>query len=155
LRILEIGAIKALTKAGFLVICCGGGGIPVTIKDGIIHGVDAVIDKDRTSSLLSSELKADAFIMLTDVNGLYKDWGMPTCVKVENINIDNPTDLEICNALEQGTMGPKVEAAVSFVQANPHGWAAIGRLEDLPQILQGQAGTNFHKGANRPRLVYH
>lgn len=139
-RIFEQRPIQWLLDKGTIVICAGGGGIPTmydSTKDRYLVGVEAVIDKDRASALLASQLKADLFIMATDVKGVYLDWGKPTAHMLEKVT---PAELEQLN-FAAGSMGPKVEAAVEFVQKTGNR-AAIGALEDIGNIVLGQAGTS-------------
>lgn len=105
-------------------------------EDGSLRGVEAVIDKDLASSLLARELKADAFLMLTDVDAVYQDWGTPAARPIRRISPD-----QIGRFLfAPGSMGPKVEAAIEFVEQTG-GVAAIGALKDAQMLLQGNAGT--------------
>jgi carbamate kinase len=135
--ILELGVIKLLISQGVIVICAGGGGIPtISLPDGSLTGVEAVIDKDLASSLLARELKADAFIMLTDVDSLWMEWGGP---HAKAIRRTSPEDLRGI-PFAVGSMGPKVEAAIEFVEATG-GIAGIGKIEDAQAILRGEAGT--------------
>lgn len=137
LRILELAVIALLVGQGVIVICAGGGGIPVVRRaDGSYAGVEAVIDKDLASSLLARELKADALLMLTDVEAVYRDWGGAAAQPVRH---SVPAELRAL-ALAPGSMGPKVEAACEFVEQTG-GIAAIGRLEDAARLLNGDAGT--------------
>jgi len=147
-KIMEMGAIKSLVKLGYIVICCGGGGVPVVQKDNSIVGVEAVIDKDRTSALLATEMNADIFIMLTDTKFLYKDWGKPTKEKVTLLDVANlsQSDKDFIKGLEAGSMRPKVESGIQFAQSTK-GWAAIGAMEDLELILAGKSGTRIQKGS--------
>jgi len=136
-RILEINAIRSLVAAGTLVICAGGGGIPVAPDaHGTLQGVEAVIDKDRAAALLARELGADALLLLTDVNAVYRDWGTP---RAEPIRRATPEELGSMN-FAPGSMAPKVEAACNFVREGGR-LAGIGRLEDGARILAGEAGT--------------
>jgi carbamate kinase len=136
-RILEIDVIELLLDAGVIVICAGGGGIPIVAReDGSHAGVEAVIDKDRASSLLARELEADALLLLTDVDGVYADWGAPNPRLIHRIS---PPELQSLR-FESGTMGPKVEAACEFV-SQTGGIAGIGALSDAQRILDGRAGT--------------
>ena len=136
-RILEIEAIELLAAEGVIVICAGGGGIPIVERqDGQLAGVEAVIDKDFASALLARELGAEALLMLTDVEGVYLDWGQPGARPIRRIA---PAALG-GYAFAPGTMGPKVEAACEFVTLTG-GVAGIGALADAARILQGQAGT--------------
>ena len=136
-KILEIGVIELLVRQGVIVICAGGGGIPVVeIPDGGYVGVEAVIDKDFAGTLLATLLHADAFLMLTDVDAAYEGWGTPTARPIRTATPDDLAALEFA----AGSMGPKVEAACRFVQANT-GFAAIGALADAPRLLRREAGT--------------
>ncbi|KAA3612566.1 MAG: carbamate kinase [Calditrichaeota bacterium] len=138
-RMFEIRPIKWLLEKGTIVICAGGGGIPVMYKNRgirILEGVEAVIDKDLAGSMLARELKADMYIMATDVDGIYKNWGTP---KKEKIDTISPDELELHNFAD-GSMGPKVEAACEFARATQK-TAAIGSLADIDKIVQGKAGT--------------
>lgn len=138
-RILEMAAIRSLAAAGVLTICAGGGGIPVQAdRRGGIRGVEAVIDKDRAAALLAQALDADALLMLTDVDAVYRAWGTPEAAP---IGATTPADLAGL-VFAAGSMAPKVEAACRFVAAGGR-LAGIGRLEDAAAILAGQAGTRI------------
>jgi carbamate kinase len=137
LQIVELTAIRLLVEAGVLVICAGGGGIPVVAdRRGALHGVEAVIDKDLAAALLASHVDADALMMLTDVDAVYEDWGTDDSHALESITTAEAERL----ALAEGSMGPKVRAAVRFAAANSRP-AAIGALRDAAQILDHEAGT--------------
>jgi carbamate kinase len=136
-RILELGVIDLLIDNGVIVICAGGGGIPVVGRDdGQLFGVEAVIDKDAASALLARELGAQALLMLTDVDAVYKDWGEPDATALRRISPDAIRRYEFA----AGSMAPKVEAACEFVEQTG-GIAGIGRLQDAQAILAGEAGT--------------
>jgi len=136
-RIMGLKSIRLLVDNGITVICAGGGGIPVVRQaDGSMEGVEAVIDKDRTSALLAEALGADALLMLTDVESVYRDWGTPEQTAIAAIT---PEELEAMDFAE-GSMGPKVAAASSFVRAGGQ-MAGIGRLQDALAIIEGKAGT--------------
>ena len=137
LRILELDTIRLLVDVGALVICGGGGGIPVATKGGIARGVEAVIDKDLAASMLARDLGADALLMLTDVDGVYDGYGTSDARRIATTT---PEDLRR-RPFARGSMGPKVEAACRFVERTG-GFAGIGRLEDAPEILAGKAGTS-------------
>ena len=144
-RILELGVIELLIDQGVVVICAGGGGIPVVRrKDGSLVGIEAVIDKDLASSLLARALKADAFLMLTDVNGVHEAWGTPRARAIRSIS---PRAIRRFS-FAPGSMGPKVEAACEFA-GQTGGIAGIGRLEDAQAILRGEAGTLIRRDADR------
>lgn len=136
-HIFEIKVIEFLVKAGVIVICAGGGGIPTVHRpDGSLVGVEAVIDKDRAGALLAQELQADAYVMLTDVKAVCTDWGTPG---ERAIRRASPDALEKLN-FASGSMGPKVEAACEFVRKTGN-MAAIGALEDAAAMLREEAGT--------------
>lgn len=136
-RILELGIIELLVSRDVIVICTGGGGIPVVHReDGTFIGVEAVIDKDLASALLAQELRADALLMLTDVDAVYRDWGKPEACPIRRVSPQAMKEL----ILEPGTMAPKVEAAIEFVEKTS-GIAGIGALKDAEAIINGEAGT--------------
>jgi carbamate kinase len=142
-RILELPVIELLVGQGVIVICAGGGGIPVVRRvDGSYAGVEAVIDKDLASSLLARELKADALLLLTDVEAVYRDWGSAAAKPIRH---GVPAELRGLS-LEPGSMAPKVAAACEFVEQTG-GLAAIGRLEDAARLLSGDAGTRVMRTA--------
>lgn len=137
-RILETDTIHELLNAGTLVICAGGGGVPVTAdKDtGALSGVEAVIDKDLTAALLAEDLKADFLLILTDVPNIYADYGTPRQRPVLDAT---PADLRR-GGFPAGSMGPKADAAARFVERTG-GLAAIGALDAAYEIVHGRSGT--------------
>jgi carbamate kinase len=136
-RILELEMIQLLVTAGVLVICAGGGGIPVTKNaEGQRQGVEAVIDKDLAAALLATELKVDALLLLTDVDAVYENWNMPHARLLSEITPQQLRQLTFA----PGSMAPKVEAACRFVEATGR-MAGIGCLEDAAAILAGTRGT--------------
>lgn len=138
-RIFEIRPIKWLLEQNTIVICAGGGGIPTVYDDDRkLHGVEAVIDKDLASELLARELDADLFVMATDADAVYLDWGKP---EARGIKSAAPADMRQ-HEFAAGSMGPKVEAACQFAERTGNA-AAIGALADLPCILEGTAGTTI------------
>ena len=142
LEILELKVIALLVEAGVVVICAGGGGIPVIERaDGSLLGIEAVIDKDRASALLARQLGADMLLLLTDVDAVYLDFGKPNARCIARAGLTALPQGQFAS----GSMGPKVEAASMFAAAtgNP---AAIGRLEDAVAILRGDAGTRIEAG---------
>jgi carbamate kinase len=142
-RILELAAIQLLVRSGALVICVGGGGIPVVVTPtGAIHGVEAVIDKDLAAALLATSLQVEALLLLTDVDAVYTNWGTPTA---QPLHCVSPAQLRHL-AFAPGSMAPKVEAVCRFVEQTG-GIAGIGRLEDAATILAGQAGTLVTRSA--------
>ena len=142
LQIIELEAIESLVASGALVVCAGGGGIPVVVDEfGKLQGIEAVIDKDLAGELLARSLDADFFLMLTDVPAVMRGWGTDD---VEEIRNATPEELRT-QEFASGSMGPKVEAACRFVEATG-GKAAIGALEDAVAILDGEAGTTISAG---------
>lgn len=140
-RIFEIRVIELLVRQGVIVICAGGGGIPTMfLDDDTLVGVEAVIDKDRAGSLLARSLHAHAFLMLTDVDGAYLDWGKPTERRITRAHPDALEDLSFAS----GSMGPKVAAAIEFARSTS-GTAAIGSLADAGGLLDGEAGTQVSR----------
>jgi carbamate kinase len=143
-RIFEIRPMRWLIEHKTVVICAGGGGIPTMYakgEDRRLVGVEAVIDKDFATSLLSRELEADLFIMATDVDGVYVDWGTPDQRRLDRVT---PEELRAIS-FPAGSMGPKVDAATEFVEATGKR-AAIGSLEQLDAMVAGTAGTNVVSG---------
>jgi len=132
----ELAAIRLLVREGVIVICAGGGGIPVAADpDGRLAGVEAVIDKDHVAALLAAKLGADRLLLLTDVAAVYADWPEPAR---RAIRAAAPGDLRRLD-LPAGSMAPKVTAACAFAERG--GQAAIGALGDAAAILRGAAGT--------------
>jgi len=138
-RIFEMRPIHWLLENGATVICAGGGGIPTVYKpDGTLEGVEVVIDKDRASALLAFELDAGLLILATDTDGVYLDWGGEDARRIERTT---PEQMEQ-HEFEEGSMGPKVEAACDFVRRSG-GRAVIGALSDMQGMVAGTAGTQF------------
>jgi carbamate kinase len=138
-RIFEIRPIRWLLERGVLVICAGGGGIPTTWvagKERTLGGVEAVIDKDLASELLAREIDADLFVMATDVDGVYEGWGTPDQRRLDHVTPEELRQQDFA----RGSMGPKVDAAIRFVDATGKR-AAIGALDDIEEIVEGRAGT--------------
>jgi carbamate kinase len=138
-RIFEIRPMRWLLEQGAVVICAGGGGIPTMYAPGDerrLVGVEAVIDKDLASSLLARELEADLYVMATDVDGVYLDWGTPMQTRIDRAT---PPELDGMD-LPAGSMGPKVAAATEFVSATGKR-AAIGSLDQIDGLVDGSAGT--------------
>jgi carbamate kinase len=135
-RIVEIEPIRILIEAGVIVVCVGGGGVPVAVGPaGGLHGVEAVIDKDLAAALLAAELAADALLLLTDVPGIELGWGTPQARLLRAASPAELRDLE----LAAGSMGPKAEAAARFAEHG--GCAVIAALTDAGAALRGDAGT--------------
>lgn len=144
-QIVQLGAIRRLVDGGFLVVCVGGGGVPV-IADGSGHtGVEAVIDKDLASALLAVGLDADILVLATDVDAVYTGWGTPDQRAVARTT---PARLRE-ESFAGGSMGPKVEAVCRFVEATGRR-AAIGGLDDLPGLVDATAGTQIRADDGEP-----
>ena len=136
-RIVEIDAVRVLLDAGFVVVCAGGGGIPVAERaPGRLEGVEAVVDKDLTSALLAEVLEADGLLLLTDVSAVESDFGRPGSVPLHRVT---PSTLRAMH-FPAGSMGPKIEAACRFVERTGH-FAAIGALTEATAVLAGERGT--------------
>jgi carbamate kinase len=139
-RIFEIRPIRWLLEQGAVVICTGGGGIPTMYTPGTttLVGAEVVIDKDRASALLADELDADLLVMATDVDAIYTDFGT---ADQRAIGRTTPSSLEALS-LPAGSMGPKAEAAISFVRKTGKR-AAIGTLAELGQVIAWDRGTRI------------
>ena len=135
-RIVESDAIRTLIARDHLVICNGGGGVPVVEKADGYHGIEAVIDKDLSAALLASQLHADALLILTDADAVYLDWGKPTQRSLAQVTPEILGEMQF----DAGSMGPKVTACANFV-SQCQGIAGIGSLADGPAILSGEKGT--------------
>jgi carbamate kinase len=137
-RIRELKTVQLLVHAEVIVICAGGGGIPVTVTAaGGLRGVEAVIDKDRSAALLAEQLGADVLLLLTDVSAVWTKW--PATPDSRSIGHATPTELRAYR-FAPGSMAPKVEAACRFVERTGR-MAAIGAMEEAQAILDGRAGT--------------
>jgi carbamate kinase len=139
-RIREINTIKLLLHAGVIVICAGGGGVPVAVNDaGEVRGVEAVIDKDLAAALLAEAVDADFLLLLTDVPAVWTRWPM-----AQGTPIGATTSAELRGlTFAAGSMRPKVEAACRFVERTGQR-AAIGAIDQAEPILHGKAGTIIH-----------
>jgi len=136
-RVFEIRPVRWLLERNVVVICSGGGGIPTMYDERRkLRGVEAVIDKDRASALLAEEVEAECLLLATDVDAVYLDWGTP-----EQRPVRSTTPEELAgHSFPTGSMGPKVEAACTFVERTG-GKAIIGALGEIDQMLAGRAGT--------------
>jgi carbamate kinase len=139
-RIFEIRPVRWLLERGCVVICTGGGGIPTMYEPGTrkLVGAEVVIDKDRASALLAEELGADVFVMATDVDAVYRDFGTPNQAAIGRVTPEEIRDMD----LPAGSMGPKVEAAIAFAEGTGKA-AAIGRLAEIGQVISGERGTRI------------
>ena len=137
LEIVEIEAIRALAASGAVVVACGGGGIPVVSRNGQLKGVDAVIDKDRASALLAVQLGAERLVILTEVPAVFRHFRKSNQEEIRELSAAEATAL--LPELAEGSMRPKMEAAVAFARAG--GETLITSFESLAGALEGHAGT--------------
>lgn len=145
INIVELDSIETLIKHGTLVIAAGGGGIPVVKEEGNYKGVDAVIDKDKTSALLAAHLKSDQLIILTAVDYVYINYGKDNQEALGEVTVDEMNQHIADGQFAKGNMLPKVEAALQFIEKNPEGSVLITSLEDLGDALDGKIGTLIKK----------
>jgi carbamate kinase len=142
--IVEKREIKALIDSGFIVICCGGGGIPVVRAGRTFDGVDAVIDKDLASARLAEEVGAGLFVIATDVDGVALDFGTPKERYLRSVSLETAARYILDGQFTAGAMLPKVEAAMQFVGSGG-GRAVITRVDRITEAVAGKAGTEFVK----------
>lgn len=144
-EIIEIGAIRSLVESGQLVIACGGGGIPVTLKGNHLKGASAVIDKDFASSLLAEELNADYLIILTAVEKVAINFGKPEEKWLDDLTTEEAGRYISEGHFAPGSMLPKVQAAVRFASSKDGRNALITLLEKAKEGIQGKTGTRIHQ----------
>jgi carbamate kinase len=140
LEIVELAAIQTLVGAGTIAVACGGGGIPVSPRNGRLTGLDAVIDKDRASSVLAIALGAERLVIVTDVDAVSRGWG--TSAQEELRVLDAGAAETLLPDLAAGSMGPKLEASLAFARATGHD-ALITSAASLAEALAGRAGTRI------------
>jgi carbamate kinase len=145
-KIVELPAIERLVETGEIVICCGGGGIPVYVDaQGIVHGVAAVIDKDRTTGLLAQHLEAQTLVILTAVEYACLNFGKPNEQRLETLTADEAeAHLKACH-FGAGSMSPKIETGIDFVRRSHHqdAVAIIAHVDKLAAALDGKSGTRI------------
>jgi carbamate kinase len=145
-KIIEMPAIEALVNGGQIVVCCGGGGIPVAVDaNGRVRGVAAVIDKDRTTGLLARHLQAPTLVILTAVEHACIDFGKPTERPLQQITADEAETYLNANQFGAGSMRPKIETAIDFVRHSPHedAVAIIAHVNRFAEALDGKSGTRI------------
>lgn len=142
LRIIELDAIKTLINNGFIVVGVGGGGIPV-IEDehGMLKGVFAVIDKDRASALLAAEMKVDLFLISTAVEKVALNYKKPDQVWLDRMTLSEAKQYYAQGHFLAGSMGPKIEAMIAFLESNPQGKGLITDPQHIVDALDGKTGT--------------
>ncbi len=141
LKVVEENAIKKLIENGYLVISCGGGGIPMVSDTNGYHGVDAVIDKDYASAKLASEIDADMLLILTQVDNVCIHFGLPNEFKLKDVSLNEMK--EYCNLGEfpSGSMRPKVEACIEFLEEKKNRIAIITSIENAYDAIEFKKGT--------------
>jgi carbamate kinase len=143
LSIHELESIRQLLAAGTIVIACGGGGVPVYEHPTLgLEGIDAVVDKDLVSAVLARDLGAQLLLILTDVDAVYADWGTPRQRPLPRISVDEATAMDRAGAFGEGSMAPKIRAAVDFVRRTG-GRAIITALDRGRDAVHGKAGTTI------------
>lgn len=142
LEIIESGQIESLVETGQPVICVGGGGVPVAEVDGRLEGVEAVVDKDYSSQVLANQIEADELILLTDVDAAYRDFSSPERTRLHQLNADEASELLEAGEFGEGSMAPKIEAAVTFVTKGGDR-ALITAIDTLEEALAGETGTRI------------
>ena len=138
LEIVELAAVRTLVAAGTIAVACGGGGIPVSSRNGRLTGVDAVIDKDRASAVLAIALGAERFVIITDVDAVYGGWGTDAQKALPELDVAAAEAL--LPELATGSMGPKLEASLAFARASGND-VLITSADSLEEALAGRAGT--------------
>ncbi|AGR63875.1 carbamate kinase [Limosilactobacillus reuteri] len=141
MKIMELDSIKTLIDADKLVIAGGGGGVPVIITDKGLEGVPAVIDKDRSSALLADKIDADKLIILTAVDHVYVNYGKPDEKALKTLNVAEAQKYMKEGQFAAGSMLPKIEACLSFVEGHPEREALITSLDGLDDALADKVGT--------------
>lgn len=146
IEIVELPSIEDLINNGSLVIAGGGGGIPVVKDDrGDLHGVDAVIDKDKSSAILAAHIKSDKLIILTAVDYIFINFGKENEEKLTKVTTADMEKYIEEGQFAKGSMLPKVEASLQFIEKNPEGEVLITSLENLDAALEGRVGTVITK----------
>ena len=143
--IVEIDAIRTLADAGQVVIACGGGGIPVIEQNHILKGASAVIEKDSIAGKLAGDLKVDELIILTSVPYVYRHFGKEDQAPIEHMSVTEAKEHIANGEFENGTMLPKIEAAIAYLEAVPEGSVLITSLSTVSDAIRGKSGTVITK----------
>jgi carbamate kinase len=139
----ELPAIKRLVESNMVVVACGGGGAPVYEHPTLgWEGIDAVVDKDLAAAVLARDLGAELLLILTDVDAVYADWGTPSQRPLRRLSVDEAVAMDARKAFGEGSMAPKIRAAVDFVRRTG-GRAIITSLELGKEAVRGEAGTSI------------
>ena len=141
IRIVELDAAKDLVEAGYIVVVCGGGGVPVIDHGDNYEGVAAVIDKDRTAALMAAEMNADMLVILTAVEKVCINFNKPDQEEITTMNIETAQKYMDEGQFAKGSMLPKVEACIGYLEQFPEGTALITSLECAAAGLRGETGT--------------
>ncbi len=139
--IVEIDAIRTLADADQVVIACGGGGIPVIEQNHVLKGASAVIEKDAVAGRLAESLRVDELIILTGVPCVYRNFGQPDQQAIPSLTAAQAKTLCEEGQFEEGTMLPKIEAAIAYLEENPKGRVLITSLENVKDALKSKNGT--------------
>ena len=143
--IVEADCVRGLVHRGVVVIAAGGGGPPVVrLPDGEVQGREAVVDKDLVAALLARDLEAEALVILTNVEAVYRGWGTPEARPIRRMDLVEAEALVAAGELDEGGMQPKVEAAIEFVRTGGER-AIIAGLADGTAALRGEAGTTIQR----------
>ncbi len=140
--VVEAEAVRRLVEQGRLVIAAGGGGPPVYLEDGRLEGVEAVVDKDRVAAVLGCRLRAHTLLILTDVDAVYEHWGTEQAKPISQLSVGEARALIARGGLGLGSMRPKVEAAIAFIDGGGQR-AIIARLEDGLDAIRADKGTHI------------
>lgn len=139
--IVEIDAIRTLADADQVVIACGGGGIPVIEQNHALKGASAVIEKDSVAGKLAGDLNADELIILTGVPAVYRNFGKENQEPIANMTVAQAKELIAQGEFEEGTMLPKIEASIAYLEKNPQGSVLITSLDAVSDAIKGKNGT--------------
>jgi len=142
--IVEADLVRRLVDDGVIVIAAGGGGPPVVAQDGCLDGRDAVVDKDLVAALLARDLEAEALVILTNVDAVYRNWGTPDAEPIRSLSVAQAEQLIADGELDEGGMLPKVQAALEFVGTG-NGRAIIAHLDEGVAALNGETGTTIQR----------
>lgn len=149
-RIIESEVIQKLVQSNFITIAVGGGGIPVIEEDSMYKGVEAVIDKDLATAKLAETIQADTLLILTAVDYVYINYNKPNQKKLEQVTVEEMEEYIKENQFAPGSMLPKVEAAMDFVNKRENAKAIITSLDNLKNAMTGHSGTTIYKERIRP-----
>jgi carbamate kinase len=139
--IVEAPVIRTLVADGVIVIASGGGGVPVIEEGPRLVGMEGVVDKDLAAAILARDVEASVLLILTDVKNVVKGFGTDLAEPIERLTVAQAGQLLVAGEFTAGSMGPKVQAAIEFVDADEGRRAFIGDLEEAPEVLAGRAGT--------------